>query len=240
MAEGGEMRGFVFSVVFIVVFSTLLSSIPVGLQGTGASPDTVIPINPSLVTGFSETENYTRAAFSPVGGGLYQYEYPDTLGSREWLCVTDDTEIGISAKILTWGFLWLGQLNPCNFISPDGTNRGVYPTFAMIGSDAEDGAVRYELEFTETGDNAGSFIVYWNTTLYPDIQDAWDNDVVYLLHGVGIDATATNNIAEILVGLLFLSLPNVPVLINLFLAVPIWACVIFVLWFVLKEMIPFL
>ena len=83
-------------------------------------------------------------------------------------------------------------------------------------------------------------VVYWNPTLYHDIADAWSNDVVYLLHGVGIDSTATNNIAEILVGLLFLSLPNVPVLVNLFLGVPVWACVIFILWFVIKEMIPFI
>ena len=232
-----EQRGFVFSVVFIIVFSTLLASISAGLQGIEGTIDTVIPIDPSLVTGFSESENYTRAAFSPLGPS-YWYEY--TLASRSWYCITNDTEISVIAKILTWGFLWLGQIDPCKFISPDGIDRSDKLTFSTIASDAEDGAVRYSLEFTLQSDSAGSLVVYWNNTLYPDIQDAWDNEVVYLLHGVGIDATATNNIAEILVGLLFLSLPNVPVLVNLFLAVPVWACVIYVLWFVIKEMIPFL
>lgn len=236
MSSGSEQRGFVFSVVFIIVFSTLLSSIPAGLQGIENTVDTVIPIDPSLVTGFSDSENYTRAAFSAVGA-VYWYEY--TLDSRQWFCATDDTVIGLTAKILTWGIFWLGQIDPCKFISPDGIDRGVDLALSTIASDAEDGAVRYSLEFTIESDSAGSLVVYWNTTLYPAIADAWSNDSVYLLHGVGIDATATNNIAEILVGLLFLSLPNVPVLVNLFLAVPVWACVVFVLWFVIKEMIPF-
>ncbi|GAH47323.1 unnamed protein product, partial [marine sediment metagenome] len=232
MAEGGEMRGFVFSVVFIIVFSGLLATIPAGLQGNEDTVSTVLPIDPSLVTGFAESWNYTRAEFS---FGSYEYD----LDSRKWVILTDDLLITLSAKILTWGFIWLGQINPCNFISPDGENRGYEPTLATIESDAEDGAVRYALEFTlGSADSAGSLVVYWNTTLYPDIHDAWDNDEVYLLHGIGIDASATNNIAEILVGLLFLSLPDVPVLVNLFLAVPVWACVVFVLWFVIKEMIP--
>lgn len=238
MAEGGEMRGFVFSVVFIIVFSTLLSSIPAGLQGIENTVETVIPIDPSLVTGFSESENYTRAAFDFVGAiGTYEY---DDFDSKNWIAATDDIVIGITAKILAWGFLWLGQIDPCKFISPTGIDRGIDLALSTIALDAEDGAVRYSLEFTIQSDSAGSLVVYWNTTLYPDIADAWDNDVVYLLHGVGIDASATNNIAEILVGLLFLSLPNVPVLANLFLAVPVWACVVFIFWFVMKEMIPFL
>ncbi len=236
MAEGGEMRGFVFSVVFIIVFSTLLSSIPAGLQGTEATVDTVIPIDPSLVTGFSESENYTRAAFSSVGA-VYWYEYE--LDSKQWYCATNDVVIGLTAKILTWGFLWLGQVNPCKFISPDGTDQGVDLALTTIESDADDGAVRYELEFTLTSQSAGAFVCYWNTTTYDNSTHAWDNDELYLLHGVGIDATATNNIAAILVGLLLLQLPNVPTLINVFLAVPVWACIIYVLWFVIKEMIPF-
>lgn len=232
------MRGFVFSVVFIIVFSSLIASIPAGLQGTDSEVETLLPIDPSLVTGFSESENYTRAAFGFVGS-LGTYEY--TLDSRQWFCATDDIVIGITQKVLTWGLFWLGQVNPCNFISPDGIDRGYDLSLSTIATDAEDGAVRYDLEFTlGSADSAGSLVVYWNTTLYPDIQDAWDNDLVYLLHGIGIDATATNNIAEILVGLLFLTLPQVPALVNLFLAVPVWACVIFILWFVIKEMIPFL
>lgn len=232
MAEGGEMRGFVFSLVFIIVFATLFSSIPAGLQGSGSSPDTVVPIDPNLVSGFADSENYTGAAFT---GGTYEY----TLNLRDWVAVTDDSALSLAAKILSFGF-WLGHLDACTFTSDSGTDRGPVLSFTEITADATDGAVRYSLQFTVTGDDAGAFVTYWNTTTYDNAQDAWDNDELYLLHGIGLASTATNNIGALLVGLLTLSLPDVPVLVNMFLAVPIWACIVYVLWYVIKEMIPFL
>lgn len=231
MAEGGEMRGFVFSLVFIIVFSTLLSSVPAGLQGTGTDPDTVVPIDPHLVTGFTDTHNYTDAAFT---AGSYEYE----LNSENWIALTDGNGYNLAKKILTLGF-WLGHLAACKFISDEGMDRGTTLLLTEITSDATDGAVRYSLQFIGSGADAGGFVTYWNTTEYASATLANNEDQLQLLHGIGIDSSATNNIGALLVGLLTLSLPNVPVLVNMFLAVPIWACIIFVLWFVIKEMIPF-
>ena len=232
MASGGEMRGFVFSVTYLIVFSALLSSIPVGLQGVGTDVETLFPIDPSLTTGFSDYVNWTPAEY--VG---YFYDY--TLDSKDWYSAKDDSVISIIRKIYTLGIFWLGQIDPCKFISPDGTDRGVDLALTTINSDGEDGAVRYDLESILTGESAGSFVVYWNTTKYDNSTHAWDNLELYLLHGVGIDSAATNNVAALLVGLLFFQLPAVPPLVNVLLATPTWACVIFILWFVIKEMIPF-
>jgi len=225
------MRGFVFSMIFIIVFATLLSSIPAGLQGTGSSPDTVVPIDPSLVTGFTDSVNYTSAAFT---AGSYEY----VLDSENWLAFTDGDSFNLAKKILTLGF-WLGHLAVCKFVSGT-TDRGTTLALTEITLDATDGAVRYSLQFIVTGNDAGALVVYWNTTTYDNATHANDNDQLHLLHGIGIDSSATNNIGALLVGLLTLSLPNVPVLVNMFLAVPIWACIVYVLWYVIKEMIPFL
>lgn len=236
-SSGGEMRGFVFSIVFIIVFSTLLSSIPVGLQGTGNDPDMVVSVDPSLLTGFSDTQNYTRTSYT--GPTFYYFDY--TLGSRDWRTTYSDVTIptiGLFAKSY-WFFLWLGGQDTCKFTSSEGIDRGTTLTTAEIATDATDGSERYSMIFTTTGEAAGSLVVYWNTTQYADPEDAWDNDVLYLLHGIGFSTTATNDIGALIVGLLFLQLPEVPVLINVFLAVPVWACIIFVLWFIIKEMIPF-
>ena len=236
MAEGGEMRGFVFSIVFIIVFSTLLSSIPVGLEGVGSSPDTVIPIDPSQLAGFDEVQNYSKSAFTGT-----PKTYPYTLGNYDWNCLwadlTDDY-FAVAALVYVWIF-WLGNTDPVKFSSPDGIDRGTDLAVSEIAQDAENGVVRYSMLFTKSGEGAGSFVVYWNITQYTDPQDAMDNDVLYLLHGIGFSNTATTDIGSLLVGLLFLQLPDVPVLVNMFLAVPIWACIVFVLWFVIKEMIPF-
>ena len=229
------MRGFVFSVVFIIVFAALLSSIPAGLQGPDGNPDTVVPINPNLISGFAESEDYNRSAFSDIGAGIYEYEYD--LGGRTWLCWTDEVSFYIAAKVLVGGVFWLGQNDICHFISD--VDRGVSLSFDEITEDAEDGTIRYSLRFSENEESAGSFIVYWNTTAYPSVTDAWTADNTTLLHGMGLGSTATANIGALIVSLLFLQLPEVPVLINLFIAVPIWACIIYVLWYIVKEMIPF-
>ena len=240
MSSGSEQRGFVFSVVFIIVFSALLSSIPAGLQGSGEDPDTVIPVDPSLLTGFAETEDYHPDNFTWSGAIVpYYYDY-DALGGRDWRCQTDNTSfLTLGAKDYWLDFLWFGVLDFCKFESPSGQDRGTQLYFTYIDADAEDGTVSYSLELSDSGNAAGSLIIYWNSTEYSSMDDAWDNDGVYLLHGVGLDTTATTNVAVLLVSLLFLQLPDVPVLINILLATPIWACIIFVLWYVVKEMIPF-
>ena len=228
-----EMGGFVFSLIFIIVFSTLLSSIPVGLQGIGASPDTVIPVDPSLVTGFSETENYTKAAYTL---GLYEY----SLGGRDWMAGHNDVvEVFLFAKIKILGILWLGATDQCKFISSDGVDRGETLTLTEMDTDDTDGSHRYDLKYIDSGDSAGKLVVYWNVTEYPAIADAWTAGDLHLLHGMGIEDTATANIGALIVSLLLIQLPDVPVLVNMFLAVPIWACIVFVLWFIIKEMIPF-
>lgn len=236
MSSAGEMRGFVFAVVFIVVFSTLVSSIPAGLQGPANEPDTVIPIDPNILTGFAETEDIHPDNYT--GGPLYLYDYDDFAG-RNWRTFTDDdTFVSLAAKVYFLIF-WFGVLDSCKFESPLGIDRGTQLDFDEIDADDNNGTVRYSMHFSDSGDTAGSFVIYWNYTAYSSIDDAWDNDEAYLLHGVGFENTATTNIGALIVSLLFLQLPDVPVLVNVFIAVPIWASIIYLLWYIIKEMIPF-
>lgn len=227
------MRGFVFSVVFIILFAALLSSIPAGLQGQEETPETVIPINPSLVSGFSETETWNSSQYVS-----YQYSYDDFSG-RDWISSDLGASISLGAKVY-FLFLWFGKMDDCRFTSSDGTERGTSLSFTEIDADADEGAVSYSLLLTTSGDSAGSLVVYWNSTEYTDSSDAWDAGELFLLHGVGIETTATADIGALLIALLFLQLPDVPVLVNLFIAVPPWAAIIFILWFIFKETTPFL
>lgn len=233
-SSGGEMRGFVFSVVFIIVFASFLSSVPTGLQGIGTAPDNVIPVDPQFLAGFDETINYTRTSYSI---GIFDY----ALGTRDWRAyyyTAGGIQFLLAAKVYVLG-LWLGHSDPCKFISSNGTDRGTYLGIDEIETDSEGGIEKYSMLFTTTGEDAGSLVIYWNTTLYSDPEDAWDNDVLYLLHGLGFSATMALDIGSLLVSLLFLQLPDVPVLVNVLIATPMWACIIFVLWFVIKETMPF-
>jgi len=227
-----EMKGFVFCVIFMVMFSALLSAVPVGLEGSGATPDIVVPVDPSLVTGFSEIENWTRVSYT---GGQYVYD----LGNRGWIATNNDVFLGIFAKVKILGFLWLGAVDQCKFVSPEGVDRGDTLSFTEIDADDTDGSVRYELKFSASGDSAGKLVLWWNTTAYPDINDAWTNDNLNVIHGMGIEDLATNNIVALLLSVLFLQLPDVPALIGLILATPPWACILFILWYLITSVIPF-
>lgn len=221
-----------FAVSFIIIFSVLVASVPTGLLGPGETPDMVTALDPSIITGFSESETYSRPNFT-----VYSYTYD--LGGRTWVCLSNDAAMMLYAKVLLFGWLWLGGVEQVKFTSLEGTDRGEELLFTEITTDAEEGIAQYSLQYVDSGSSAGGFVTYWNDTAYSDPADAWTNDTLYALHGVGVEETANADIGSLLISLLLLQLPEVPVLINVLLVVPIWASIIFVLWYIIKEMIPF-
>lgn len=230
-----EQRTFVFAVTFIIVFSALIGSIPVDFQGQGATVETVIPVNPNLLSDFADTEEFDKTDFSGIGSLYYVYDLP--VGGTTFECNYYDNDFSVGAHTLFVG-IWLGGYSWTNFYSDNGTNHGLTVSFSDLENDAEDGVVRYALKYEDTGNSAGGFVFYWNTTTYSDPSDAWDSDKLYLLHGIGI--TASTDIASLLLALMFLQLPEVPTLVNVLIITPLWGAVIFVLWFIIKSMIPFL
>ena len=232
-----EQYGFVFAVTYILLFSVIVATIPADLQGVGETPDMVTPLDASLISGFTEYMGYQKDNFSSVGSLLY-YDYD--LGGRSWKCEQGETYFLLGAKIIYGGFVWLGQLDSCRFISPTGEDYGAYLDFDDIETDAEEGEVRYSLQSYGSGNSMGGFVVYWNTTTYPDPSDAWDNDELFLLHGMGIEETAIVDIGSLLLDLLFLQLPDVPLLISVLTIGPLWASIIYVIWFIFVNMVPFL
>lgn len=229
-----EQKGFVQGVVFIIFFSAFLVSIPLDLQGTGTTPNTVIPVDPTLVSGFADSVSYDKSDFSGVTGLYYWY----AMGSYSWEVDFASNSFYIGAKVLFFG-IWLGALSYVNFISNDGTNYGTSITLDEIENDAVDGAVRYTLQFADNGNTAGAFVIYWNTSTYTDPYDAWIAEELYLVHGIGFDSDAGINIASLLLSILFLQLPDCPILINILIASPVWANIIFIFWYIIKETLPF-
>lgn len=224
---------FIIAVSFIIIFSGLFVTIPTDFLGEGATPETpVTPVNPNLLADFTDSETYTQPNFTL---GIYEY----ALGDYNWLAgVGLTTEFSLAVKEYFFG-LWLGGLQYCTFVSDTGTDRGTTLSLTEIASDAEDGEVRYNLIFEDDGTSAGGFVIYWNSTLYSDPADAWTNNVLYLTHGIGFTTDALS-IGSLLLGLLFFQLPEVPFLINLLLATPLWASIIYLVWWFIISMIPFL
>lgn len=240
MASRGEMGGFIFCATYLIVFSALLSSMPVGLQGIETTVNVLFPIDPTLVTGFAYYEQWNSNSTYYTGvTGYVTYDY--SLNSKDWFSASDNsTDMAIIRKEYFLGLFWLGAIDPVKFISPDGSDHGSELYFTTITADAEEGAVRYDLESVLNGESAGAFVIYWNSTAYSTASLAWDAGALWFVHGWGIDDTsATGNIASLLLSLLFFQLPNTPPLFNAIFGTSTWACVIYLVWFVIKEMIPF-
>jgi hypothetical protein len=231
-----EQRSFIFAVTFIILFGIFLSTVPTDLSGAGTTPDMLTPVNPSLLSDFSESQEYNKSYFSVV---VTYYQYSYDLGGKSWLCETGGGgDFFLGAKVLIGGVLWLGQLDSCKFISSDGVDRGTSLSFTEMDADAEDGTAQYNLQSLGNGVAMGGFIVYWNTTTYSSSSDAWTGGGLWFLHGIGL--TANTDVASLLLQLLFLQLPDCPLLINVLLATPVWATIIYLLWFIIINMIPFL
>lgn len=233
-----EHYGFVFSISFILIFSALLISTPVDLQGLDETPSELLPVDPSLVSGFSDDISYNGSDFSlVVTTEIYDYE----LNSLDWRAsyVTTGQYFSIGTKV-TWFTLWFGQINYVGFRSDSETDRGTTLTLPEINADSDEGVSRYTGTFQDTGNSAGTFIFYWNSTLHSSASNAWGNDSLTIIHGVGINEAAGLDIVSLLLSLLFLQLPDCPLLINIILATPVWACVIYLIWWFIISMIPFL
>ena len=232
----GEYRGFIFAIMFIIIFAGLVSSIPSDLYGQGNNPDIITPVDPSLVSGFSASVNFNGSDLT--GPVVEQYEY--NLGGLTWRFFSyPDPYFQLGSKVLIGGVLWLGQLDSCKFISPSGEDYGGFLTPANIEADAEGGEVRYALHSIGSGVSRGGLVFYWNTTTYSNPEDAMDADALYILHGIGIEETARMDIGSLLIALLLLQLPDCPLLINLLLATPLYGAVIYLIWFIIKETLPF-
>lgn len=224
-----EQRTFVFSVTFIIVFTALIAAAPVGLMGYEQTPGD-LSIDPGSLR-FSESETFSRTYFY---GTVLTYTY--SLGGRDWICYYTANGFSIVAKIYL-GVLWLGQVETFRFMS-GGNDRG--PTLSMteIEQDANNGLARYSL-ISESGSSGGTVLFSWNTDDYSTPLEAWTDDGLVITHGIGFNDGAMMDIGTLLLSLLTLQLPGVPVMVNILIAVPIWASIIYLIWYIVKEMIPF-
>jgi len=232
-----EQAGFVFAVAFIVLFAGFTAMIPVDLQGAGATVEILVPVDPSLISDWTDYENFTKSTMTPIGSNYVIYY--DDLGGFNWRATfaTAVETFEVGAKVY-WGPLWLGALDYVRFISDDGTNYDTSLTLTDIENDGVDGIAKYNLVFSSSGNDAGDLILYWNVTTYATPALAWAASALYVVHGVGF--SPNTDIISLLIGILFLQLPDVPFEINLLLAVFPWASVVYIIWFIVKESLPFI
>ena len=230
-----EQRSFIFAIGFLLIFSAVYTTMPVALFGQAGTAETLLPIDPTLITDFAESLNWTKSSYDQVGNTIHYY----TLGGWDWLSVTDGTSFAVSRKVKLLGMFWLGALKNTNFFLENGTNLGQSVSMADIADAADNGALRFNLKYVDDGSDAGGFIFWWNTTTYATPALAWASNDLQLLHGLGIGSSAPANVLSLLVSLLLFQLPDMPLLIGVLIGSTLWANIVFILWYVIKESMPF-
>ena len=233
------MYGFVFAVTYILVFSALVVSIPADLQGQGGFATVPTPVDPALVANFTASTSYSESDFS--AGAILDYYYYD-LGVYTWEAQYTMTGHFQFDKHLLWYGIWLGAVDWCTLTSVyDGAE---YTTFELtltdIEADSQDGTASYDAVLEDSGNTAGRYIFWYNDTTYDNTTEAWDNDGLTIIHGLGFEeTTGGENMMLLLLQVLFLQIPDVPTSLNALIVAPTWACIVYLIWFIIKESMPF-
>lgn len=225
-----EYKGFVFCVCFMLFYTSFLGGMPSGLSSTTYDNPALSQFDPALLTGFTSTETYNKTNYS-VLGSLYYYDYE--LGGH-YFRATYQSGVGfkLGEKVLFFG-LWLGALDYQEFTF-EGVDRGTEITFTELIADNSSGQVRYNILST-----GGGWVFAWDTDTYSTPSDAWDSSDLQLLHGVGADSNAPTNMLGLLLGLMFLQIPDIPTMLQVLIIAPVWASVFYLSWFIIKEVLPF-
>ncbi len=221
-----EMKTFAFVVSFLLIYSAFLSTVPPGLLTDTYDDPTLTEIDPQLVVGFGSYVQYDLTNYT---AGEFSY----SLGGFEWN-VWDLGGVTLGTKVII--FIWI-DTNWVEFILESGESRGVGVFWATVQADADNGTTRYTLV-----NNAitSGMVLYWNPNDYTYCWDAWGNDSLYIIHGVGASDESPQNALSLVLGMLTFSIPGIPFLLQVLLSSPIYASILYLIWFLIKEVIPFL
>lgn len=222
-----EMKGFVIVVSFLLIYSALLGTMPAGFTTDTYEAPSLGTIDPQLISGFDSyamynVTNYTASAL----------DY--SMGGHLWTSLESATVFTIYYRTIIFFIIPVYTTQEFSF---EGASRGYELEWATVQDDAENGTVRY----TATCPQATTGVMFvWNSSDYQYCWDAWGNGSLTVIHGIGASAFAPQNALSLVLGMLTFSIPNIPTLIQVLLSAPIYACVAFLVWFFIKEVIPFL
>ncbi len=221
-----EMRGFVVAVSFLLIYSTLLGTVPAGFLTVTYEPPTLSPIDPQLISGFDGFVMMNSTNFT-AGGVDYGF------GGHLWTAIAADSTFTLFYRQVIFFVIPVYTVNDMSF---ETFARGTSLTWITILEDSDNGTARYSAvcPFATSG-----LVFVWNVTDYVYPWEAWGNGSLTVVHGIGADAYAPQNALSLVLAMLTFSVPEIPVILQVLLNTPIYAMVAYLVWFLIKEVIPF-
>jgi len=112
------------------------------------------------------------------------------------------------------------------WMSAEGIDRETYLDITEIDEDWDTEIDASEYTVSCSHFTMKSWISY-NTTLYNSTLYAWDNDDLHILFAIDFEELGSRwDIFSLITGVLFLQLPDVHPLLNMFIAIPLWICIV--------------
>ncbi|MBA7492010.1 hypothetical protein ES702_02559 [subsurface metagenome] len=247
MGDISEMRGLVFAVTFLGVLTSLLLWIPPELYTAGESRTVYVPpIFESIeVYDFVETNTIQ---FNETGGSYYWIDstfYIMGVDIGNWDCnlyyrIANETGLKVRLNHVHYEWLIFPAHHNLKWYDAQSVERGTLSGFLSV-SEIQANA--------ETGNNATSkwrascdhFTYHttfsYNGTTYNNFTHAWNNQDLYAFFGVDFTHVNTSyNAFHLVAMLLFFQLPYMNPYINMLLAIPLWACIAYLVYiFVLRT-----
>jgi len=236
MAEGNRMRTFIMLVSFLGIFFFMVNSMPSGYL----PPDEYIEYDYPGIYDPATLQSYN---FSDYDSGVYTFntQYFDdnstgaiSLGGHDCRISSADyygvEMLMVEHKQGWWVFGWHGM------IAPQGYSGLTYEYVNEFWSDdtnvASFGVRCDHLELT--------IIVTYNQTQFSSLQEAFENHYVYATVGIGYEETISSNIGiwTLVSALLTFQAPDIHILVNVLLVLPIYSAIAILVFMLIAELIP--
>lgn len=234
-----EHKTLIFTVCFILFFAFMVGTIPSNLMANqGVEFDeTVEYVEPperfdvgSLSRGEVISQDYANVSFPVSVGQNFYLTYEDT----------NDTQINLVWTTL--GELYFTHVHWLFFIIPVQYELVPYPVVndTVLATVGEGDTAELWLR-CGGGDIPEVYLgLSYDNDTYTDLEDAWDDGELMVYVGFTSNMTFTGGNAWALLGqLLTFNTPNVHPVINFFISVPIWVCIVVSILYVLEKLLPF-
>lgn len=249
MGDLAEIRGFIVAITFLGFFATLLAFAPADLLASDEADTSYRNINvpeyldaPEVVY-FAETVTYQLN--DSLGDLFYDHRaYLFTLGRWDfdliWQYPSDDSDgfVRFEHAERLWGFGPITSSHPMTFCSSSGVDYGTsVDAYDLMDNYNEE---RKYAKFTVSCEHTQMTVFFsYNTTEYSSIRSAFENKALYVTCGMELDDTNTGfNAWDLLSMILFFQLPNVHPLINFIIAIPLYACIAYLIFIFVTKVIP--
>ena len=239
MGDISELRGLIVIVTFLGVSFLLISLMPSEIYSaeetrTVETPEfegiDVISFVDTANTAMNETGGWTY----PLDTSWYIVEIDDgdgegkkDLGGRDldmWYKKANETEHKIKHEHLYGVFIFTFS-HFMDHYDKSGINKGktldVSDLEANRNPDNKTSMFRIKCNHFEA-----TAIYNFNSTKWANFTDAWDHNELYVFHGIDFDQTSTGYNAFYLISrLLFFQMPEMNVVLNMIIAIPVWIAI---------------